>query len=1087
MWLGATITAWAQKKDEKKDEKLPKEPFVNEDTYSALNFRSIGPAVTSGRISDLAIHPTQPHIWYVAAASGGVWKSSNGGTTFEPLFDEQGSFSIGCLTLDPNNPNVLWVGSGENNNQRSVAYGDGIYKSEDGGKSFTNMGLKNSEHIGKIAIDPRNSNTIYVAAYGPLWSAGGDRGIYKSTDGGKNWKKILEVSENTGFNEIHIDPNNPDVLYATAHQRRRHVWTYISGGPESAIYKSTNSGETWDKLKGGLPAGDVGRISMAIPAGNPDLLYALIEADNESKGLYRSTNRGASWEKQSSHSTAGNYYCEIICDPTNAERIYSMDTWLQVSHDGGKTFKKVGEKTKHVDNHAMWIDPRNPQHWLVGCDGGLYETYDAAATWNFKTNLPITQFYRVAVDNAEPFYNIYGGTQDNNTLGGPSRTFSASGITNWDWFVTVGGDGFEPAIDPTNPDIVYSQWQYGGLIRYDKKSGQIIDIKPQEMEGDAALRWNWDSPLAISHHHPERIYYAANRLFRSDNRGDSWTAISGDLTRQTDRNKLPVMGKVWSVDAVAKNQSTSYYGNIVSFSESPKNENILYAGTDDGLIQVTTDGGKNWTKYERFGGIPENTYISFLLASQYDENTVYAVFNNHKNGDFKPYISISKDKGKTWTALQNNLPERGSVYCIAEDHKNPNLLFAGTEFGLFFTLDGGKSWLQMKGGLPTIAVKDIAIQQRENDLVLATFGRGFYVLDDYSVLQTLKKEDFDKKGTIFSVKDAPMYLERYPLGDKGKGDKGDTFYVAPNPPAGAVFTYFVKDDYKSIKKLRKEREAEILKKNGTISYPTNDSLRLEDNEEAPYLLFVIQDDAGNIVRSLRGAAKKGMGRVSWDFRHEMTSPTTLQAAETDKYDPPQSGMLAIPGSYTVQMLLIKNGKSEALSEAVPFRIYPLMQRTLPAKQKEYETFSKELAQLRRTIDAADNYRNELSEKVKHLKVAAQRSAQPALTELEGLKQVENNLQTLELQFNGDGSLAKREFETLPGLKGRFDNMLYNLFYVSGELPGTYVESMKIVKKQFNEAYKLLQSTDQQIDTIAGNLEQKGAPYIPGRLPKWKAD
>ncbi|MFI5204090.1 MAG: WD40/YVTN/BNR-like repeat-containing protein, partial [Flavobacteriales bacterium] len=689
-------------------QKAPAGNSLNEaSTYSFLSFRGIGPAITSGRISDIAVNPKNKAQWYVTAASGGVWKTDNAGTTFTPVFDEQGSFSIGCVSLDPSNPNVVWVGTGENNNQRSVCYGDGVYKSEDGGKTWKNVGLSKSEHIGNIVIDPTNSNIVYVAAYGPLWSAGGERGVYKTVDGGKTWKQIHNVSEHTGCNEVHMDPRNPKILYAAFHQRRRHQWTYIGGGPESALYRSTDAGETWNKVVTGFATGDIGRIGLAISPVNPDVVYAIVEAKEKATGFYKSTDRGVSWNKMSGHATSGNYYMEIFAHPTEINTVFSVDTWAQKTLDGGKTFIPVGERYKHVDNHVFYIDPAQPEHMLLGCDGGLYETWDGAANWEFKANLPVTQFYKVSVDNAKPFYNVYGGTQDNNSLGGPSRTVSANGITNADWFITVGGDGFETVIDPVDPNILYSQWQYGGLIRYDRKTGEALDIKPKEQEGDAAYRWNWDSPLIISAHSNTRLYFACNRVFRTDDRGNNWKAISPDLTRQEDRNKWPVMGKVWSMDAVAKNKSTTIYGNVTAISESRINHDLIYAGTDDGLIQVTTNGGANWIKTDKFSGVPDRVLVQGVYASKHNENVVYATFNNHRNGDFKPYLMKSADKGKTWASISSNLPQRGSTYCMAEDHKNPNLLFVGTEFGVYFTLNGGTSWMKLGGGLPTICVHDM--------------------------------------------------------------------------------------------------------------------------------------------------------------------------------------------------------------------------------------------------------------------------------------------------------------------------------------------------------------------------------------------
>ena len=728
--ISSTILIAQDNGEDKKEDKSP----YKSSTFSGLKFRLLGPAITSGRVSDFAVNPNNYHEFYATVASGNVWKTTNSGTTWEPIFDNYGSYSIGCVTLDPNNPHVVYVGTGENNSQRSVSWGDGIYRSEDGGKSFENIGLKKSEHIAKILVDPRDSKVIYVAAQGPLWKGGGQRGLYKSTDYGATWDSVLYISENTGVTDVVMDPRNPDILYAASYQRRRHVWVLLNGGPEGAIYKSTDAGTTWNKLKSGLPGGDIGRIGLAISPVNPDHIFAIIEA-REKGGFYKSTNRGASWKKTNDYKTvSAQYYNEIFCDPKDVNKIYSLDTRTKVSIDGGVTFNNLGNEARHVDDHALWINPKNTNHLLIGGDGGIYETFDAAKTWQFKSNLPVTQFYRVSVDNSEPFYWVYGGTQDNNSMGVPSQTINNEGIVNADWIPTLGGDGYEAAIDPTDPNIVYTQYQYGGLARYDKKSGEVISIKPQEGKGEEPLRWNWDSPVIISPHKHTRLYFAANKLFKSDDRGNSWVAISADLTRQIDRNKLEVMGKVWSVDAVAKNASTSFYGNIVSLTESPLAEGVIYVGTDDGLIQVTEDGGENWRKIEKFPSVPEMTYVSCLYASLHDPNTVYAAFDNHKQGDFKPYILKSNDRGKSWQSISGDLEEPFVVYSVIQDHINPELLFTGTEYGVYFSINEGKKWIQLKGELPTIAVRDIDIQRRENDLVLGTFGRGFYVLDDYSPL-----------------------------------------------------------------------------------------------------------------------------------------------------------------------------------------------------------------------------------------------------------------------------------------------------------------------------------------------------------------
>ncbi|HEV8692703.1 MAG TPA: hypothetical protein VGQ93_00735, partial [Lysobacter sp.] len=703
--------------------------------FSSLKPRPIGPALMSGRIGDFAVNPKDKRHYFVAVGSGGVWKTLNGGVTYTPVFDKEGSYSIGCVALDPSNPNAVWVGTGENNSQRSVGWGDGVYRSLDGGKNWQNMGLKESEHIGRIVIHPKNSEIVYVAAQGPLWRGGGERGLYKTTDGGKSWQRILHISDDTGVNEVLMDPRDPNVLYASAYQRRRHVWTLINGGPESAFYKSTDAGKSWRKITNGIPDVDKGRIGLAISPANPDTLYAIIEAADSKGGVFRSADRGETWDKRGDYMTSSpQYYNELFADPVEVNRVYAEDTYLHVSEDGGKTFTRVPENNKHVDNHAVWIEPADNRHLLVGCDGGVYETFDRGEHWHFKENLPVTQFYRVSADNARPFYNVYGGTQDNNSEGGPSRTTDRAGITSADWFITVGGDGYETLVDPDDPNIIFAMWQYGGLVRFDRRSGEITDIKPREAPSDPPLKWNWDSPLILSPHNPKRLYFAANRLFRSEDRGDSWTAISGDLTRGLDRNALPVMGRIQPADAVAKNKSTSIYGNCVSLAESPLVEGLIYVGTDDGLVHVTGDAGKTWRKIEAFPGIPENTYVSCLTASRHHTDTIYAAFDNHKNGDFKPYLLVSTNRGESWTSIAGSLPKREVVLCLQQDHEKPDLLFAGTEFGAWFTLDAGQHWTRLTS-LPTIAVRDIEIQRRENDLILGTFGRGIYILDDYSPLR----------------------------------------------------------------------------------------------------------------------------------------------------------------------------------------------------------------------------------------------------------------------------------------------------------------------------------------------------------------
>jgi photosystem II stability/assembly factor-like uncharacterized protein len=1049
-----------------------------ETVLNALNFRSIGPAVTSGRVSDIAVNPTNKSEWYLAAASGGVWKTNNAGTSFSAVFESQASFSIGCLKMDPKNPHVIWVGTGENNNQRSVAYGDGIYKSEDGGKSWKNMGLKTSEHIGMIAIDPNNTNIVYVAAYGPLWNSGGERGIYKTIDGGLTWNRVLNVSEHTGFNEVHIDPNNSNILYASAHQRQRHEWTYVGGGPESGLYKSIDFGITWFKLENGLPKGDVGRISIAVSPVKSDYVYALIEANNGNQGLYFSNNRGASFEKRSPYSSAGNYYVEIFADPINADKLYSMNTWAEVSIDGGRSFHGLGENNKHVDNHAIWVDKENTSHILMGCDGGLYETWDNASTWDFKSNLPITQFYRVTVDNAMPFYNVYGGTQDNNTLGGPSRTISASGIHNYDWFVTVGGDGFKTVVDPKDPNIVYSQWQYGGLVRYNRKTGEAFDIKPLEIGNEPAFRFNWDAPIVLSAHDNSTLYFAAQKLFKSTDKGSSWQIISPDLSRGLDRNNLTVMGKVWSMDAVAKNQSTSIYGNITALSESPINSKLLYVGTDDGLIHVSSDGGSNWMRIDNIPGVPKQTLVQNIYASKHDENLAFVVFNNHRNGDFKPYVFKTIDKGKTWIQIQNNLPVRGSAQCLAEDHKNKNLLFMGTDFGLFSSIDGGKNWISFKGGLPTICIKEIAIQERENDLILATFGRGFYILDDYSPLQEyeIKKPEIDKSvASIFPIKDALVYIPSHPLGHRGKSFQGESFYTTDNPSIGANITFTIKDDFKTIKDIRKEKE----EKQFNDFYPSKDSIRKEDLETGYFVLAEISDSKGQTVKQYKMTLKKGVNRFTWNGRYDKTSPISFYTADPNNpYESDDQGALALPGLYSVK---IKVMKGYDIIFATPEQSFKL--KTMFENEIINNDFNNELAELRRVISGSNQYCDVLENKLNFIKAGI-----PYIKEVSILKKIEeleNLLIKIKLAMHGDGSMASREFEILPGILGSTEGLVGNLWATSQIPSKTYEDKLADVKKKFTPVYQEIVNLKEGIELLEVLLEQLKFPATPGRLPVWR--
>jgi photosystem II stability/assembly factor-like uncharacterized protein len=937
-------------------------PALTSEMMKPLAFRSLGPSLTTGRISDVTIDPKNPNVWYVAAASGNLWKTENRGNTWAAVFDDQGAYSLGTVTVDPKDSNVVWLGTGENNNQRSVSFGDGVYKSTDAGKTWKRMGLENSEHIQNIVVDPRNSNVVYVSAIGPLWSAGGDRGLFKTTDGGHTWKPVLSISPDTGITDVLMDPKNPDVLYAAALQRRRAVGQLIGGGPESGLFKSTNAGQTWTKLTRGLPTVELGRIGLAVNWKNPRTIYALITAQLGQGGFFRSDDAGATWTRIGrttggggrGRGGAGNeppkacgpvdpgvkppadggrgginddcyrggdpgYYNEIFVDGHDPETIWSLQTFVDRSTDGGKTWTQVAMPGVHVDHHDIVFDAADRNHIILANDGGLYETYDGMKTWRHFTNLPLSQFYRVTTDTTKPFYNVCGGAQDNGTICGPSRTRNRVGIRTSDWYAVGTGDGFQPRVDPEDPATVYVQSQEGALSRLDLTTGRSISIRPRAQTttvdgkppaaaapapqgggrggpGQARFgRWHWDSPLIISPHSSRRLYYGGDRLYRSDDRGDSWATISPDLTRQLDATKIEIMGKVWPPYSVAFNQATTTLSTITAVDESPLLEGLLYVGTDDGLVQISEDGGRNWRKVETFPGVAGYAYVTDVFASPRDVNTVFATMNNYQRGDFKPYVVRSTDRGRTWTSISGNLPLRSGAWSVVQDHVNGDLLFAGLEFGVWFTVDGGQTWTQLKAGLPTQQARDLVVQRRENDLIVGTFGRGAFVLDDYSALRDLTPQVLTEDARLLPLRDAYLFDE---LAQQEAAWGNET---TANPPVGAVFTYSVG----------------------------------KAPESSASLVLTITDDGGRQMRRLEVPGGFGLNRVTWNLRGEgSTAEDRGGGRGTGGSDDAQTGQgtgrggapqapLVAPGRYRASLGILAGDTVKAIGPSQSFQVVAL--------------------------------------------------------------------------------------------------------------------------------------------------------------------
>jgi photosystem II stability/assembly factor-like uncharacterized protein len=862
-----------------------------------LAVRNIGPANMGGRIHDVEVHPDDPATIWAGHASGGVFKSVNHGTTWEALFDDQVSTSIGDIAIAPSNPSIVYVGTGEQNNRQSSSWGHGIYRTRDGGKTWDHLGLEETHHIGRVQVHPRDPDVVWVAAAGHLWGPNPERGVYLTTDGGATWEKTLYINEDTGVIDLAVDPGSPNILYAAAYQRRRTGFGFNGGGPHGGIYRSTDGGRTWRKLTAGLPTGEVGRIGLDLCRSRPNVVYAIIESRDlaeghmvggerqersELGGVYRSDDRGESWTHQSVTNPRPMYYSQIRVDPNNDLRVWVLDTRMYVSEDGGITWDQGIIDDVHVDHHALWWDPNDSDHIIIGNDGGLDWTWDGGKTWVDMQTVPWAQFYEISADNVEPFYHVMGGLQDNGTWYGNSGNYWRIGITNRDWMTINGGDGFYAVADPADPDIVYAESQGGNVNRRDLATMVGRSIRPAPPPGSGEeYRFNWNSPIVISPHDPARIYFGGNRLFISDDRGDTWRR-TGDLTKQIDRNDLEIMGVVNSRIRLSRNDGISTYGNITTISESPHTAGVLWIGTDDGNLKVSRDDGATWTEVsDRIPDLPPRTCVTRVAASRYAAGRAYVTLDGHRNDDFSVYVFVTEDFGRRWTSLSAGVPDGSTASVIREHVRNPDLLFLGTERGAYWSYDRGATWNLFEGGLPRVPVDDIYVHPGRNDLIFGTHARGAWIMDGIGALEGMKDEVFGDPLTLFPIPPAWRYNRSGHL-----QDQGDFVFIAPNPPYGVVIDYFLPEE------LTAEDEVSI----------------------------VITDADGEFVFRMSGTKRRGVNRVVWPFMHSVeVTGEPAQPGEPVAFA--SSAAEAVPGTYTVTV----SAGGATRSESAEVRLDPRLE------------------------------------------------------------------------------------------------------------------------------------------------------------------
>jgi photosystem II stability/assembly factor-like uncharacterized protein len=1019
-----------------KKEKPKEEIFFDENIFDALEWRCIGPANMGGRIDDLAVVEKRANIIYVATASGGLWKTVNSGVTWESIFDNQTTSSIGDVTVNRYDPDIVWVGTGEQNNRQSSSWGDGVYKSTDGGRTWDCMGLRDSHHIGRIVIHPKNADIVFVAALGHLWGPNKERGLFKTANGGKTWTISKFIDEDTGFVDVAIDPESPDTLYAASYQRRRTAFGFNGGGPGSGLWKTTDGGENWISITAGLPAGVIGRIGIDIYQRNPAIVYAIIE--HSEGGVFRSEDKGLTWKKMSSVNPRPMYYSQIRIDPENDQRIYVLGDSMYISEDGGKTFSTNlvkryprEERRVHSDHHAMWINPENSNHLIIGTDGGIYISYDRGKSWDFIDVLPIGQFYEIDLDGRQPYY-VYGGLQDNGCWGGPSATWKRLGISDDEWIKFGGGDGFYVQVDPSDDFTIYGESQEGHLFRFNLKTGESKPLRPQSENEDEVYRFNWNTPILISPHDSNTIYLGGNKLFLSYDRGDNWD-VTGDLTTQQDRDRLTIMGVVPDQHTLSRHDGVAFYGTITTISESPIKKGVLYVGTDDGYVQVSKNGGTTWENVaDKLSGVPRNTYVSRIIASNTEEGTAYVTFDGHRSGDFKPYVYMTKNYGKTWKNISSNLLEGGTVSVIREHPRRSNLLFVGTERGAFFSIDQGGKWIKFKSNLPIVPIDDIAIHPRENDLVLGTHGRSIWILDDIQCLEQLNEEILGLNSYLFDLRPAIIFSTSFSNVDYFKGQFGHRIFLGPNPPPGAIITYYLKED-------------------------SRDEVRI-----------IICDDTGQKIRKLEGPKKKGINRMTWDLKHGLDVPSK------EKQIGDLIGPYVLPGKYHVTLEMM----NKKITKIIFIEDDPELEISFEDRKAQHDALlylAKLLPSLSSANQVIENFQNQIEELQKNLRklsavpVNINDRVQAIIEELDGMR----------MKLIGVSKLGKQE--TRSSIRGNLLGIYNSLERYSA--PPSERQILKITQYS-DELKKTIENINKMIETNIPSLNkilnEHNIPFIfPG--------